>query len=59
MKPGFEQAKSGKKLENWTYTQSYPHYPQKSESEKWKNIGKNKKICSVQNNEKKLILQSC
>lgn len=30
MKSSFEHKKSGKKLEKWTYAQSYPHYPQKS-----------------------------
>lgn len=29
MKSSFEHKKSGKKIEKWTYAQSYPHYPQK------------------------------
>ena len=59
MKPGFEQEKSGKKLENRTYTQGYPHYPQKNKVESGKIKGKNKKICSVKIDEKNLISKSC
>lgn len=55
MKSSFKHKKSGKKLEKWTYAQSYPHYPQKKV---WFTINKwvqKEKICSVKCAEKKLL----
>lgn len=43
MKSIYAHLRSGKMLEKWTYTQSYPHYPQKKGKFTIKNGDKNRK----------------